>query len=55
MGKRKTEDDRNRCGDCANITPVMEPHHLLNIHGEPTLGTCPYWTGVSLCVAIVEK
>ena len=34
----------HRCGDCANVTPVLTPHHLLNIKGEPTLGTCPYWT-----------
>lgn len=34
----------HRCGDCANVTPVLAPHHLLNIKGEPTLGTCPYWT-----------
>lgn len=33
----------HRCGDCENVTPVLAPHHLLNIKGEPTLGTCPYW------------
>lgn len=41
----------HRCGDCANCTPVTAPHHLLNIHGEPTLGTCPNWTE-SRCVLL---
>ena len=27
------------CGECANVTPVMAPHHLLNVKGEPILGT----------------
>lgn len=31
------------CGDCANVTPVMEPEKL-SVKGEPILGTCPYWT-----------
>ena len=33
----------NRCGDCVNVTPVTR-FHTLDIHGNPTLGECPYWT-----------
>lgn len=48
---KKTAVEKHLCGDCANVTPVMEPHHLLDIHGNPTLGTCPYWTE-SRCVLL---
>ena len=41
---RKKEIILNRCGDCANVTPVTDKFHLLSIKGEPTVGTCPYWT-----------
>ena len=33
-----------RCGDCDNVTEVLEPKNLLSLEGKPTLGTCPYWT-----------
>lgn len=42
MGGKKKEVEMHRCGECANITPVTR-FHTLNIYGEPTLGTCPYW------------
>lgn len=50
----KTVVEKHRCGDCAHITPVTEPHHLLNIHGEPIIGTCPYWTA-SRCTLLSWK
>lgn len=53
MAKKK-EVILHRCGECANVTPVTTPHHLLNIHGEPTLGTCPWWTE-SRCVLLSWK
>ena len=54
MAYKKKELKLVRCGDCANVTPVLSPHHLLNIYGEPTLGTCPYWTE-SRCVLLSWK
>ena len=40
--KAKTKE-KHKCGDCANVTEVWEPHQLLSLEGKPTLGTCPYW------------
>lgn len=40
--KKQKEVELHRCGECANITPVTR-FHTLNVYGEPTLGTCPYW------------
>ena len=34
----------HRCGDCANVSPVLDKHNLLDLKGKPTLGICPYWT-----------
>ncbi len=42
------------CRECANCTEVWEPHNLLSLKGEPTLGTCPYWTQ-SRCVLLSQK
>lgn len=39
----KARNELHRCGDCANCTEVWEPHNLLSLKGEPTLGRCPYW------------
>lgn len=47
---RKKEVVLHRCSDCANVTPVTR-FHTLSIYGEPTLGTCPYWTE-SRCVLL---
>jgi len=41
MAKKPTT--LHRCGDCANVTPVTDKHHLLDLKGNPTMGTCPYW------------
>ena len=41
-----------RCGECEHCTPVKR-FHTLNIHGEPTLGTCPYWFS-SKCVLLSQ-
>ena len=41
---RKEKLESHRCGECANVTEVWEPHNLLSLEGKPTLGTCPYWT-----------
>ena len=41
--KKKQQPQLHRCGDCANVTEVTEPHQLLSLEGQPTLGTCPYW------------
>ncbi len=49
--KRRNTVEEHRCGECANVTPVMYPRHLLNVRGEPTLGTCPHWTE-SRCVLL---
>lgn len=46
----KNNKELHRCGDCEKVTPVTSPHHLLNIKGEPTLGTCPYWTESRCCL-----
>lgn len=56
MGKKRDNNNvvRHKCGDCVNVTPVMEPHHLLSIKGEPTLGTCPYWRE-SKCVLLSHR
>ena len=43
MAKRDTPQ-QHRCGDCNNVTEVWEPSNLLSLKGEPTLGTCPWWT-----------
>ena len=42
-----------RCGECEHCTPVKK-FHTLNINGEPTLGTCPYWMD-SRCVLLSQK
>lgn len=42
------------CRECANVTPVLSPHHLLSVKGEPTLGTCPFWTE-SRCILLNWK
>lgn len=41
--KKKQQPQLHKCGDCANVTEVWEPHQLLSLDGRPTLGTCPYW------------
>lgn len=52
MAKKKIENKvKHKCGDCANVTEVWEPHQLLSIEGKPTLGTCPYWKE-SRCVLL---
>lgn len=40
---RPQKKELHRCGDCANVTEVLEPSQLLSLEGKPTLGTCPYW------------
>lgn len=42
--KKSTTTQLHKCGDCANVTEVTEPHQLFSLEGKPTLGTCPYWT-----------
>lgn len=42
-----------RCGECEHCTPVTR-FHTLNVHGEPTIGTCPYWME-SKCVLLSQK
>ena len=46
--------EQHKCGDCANVTEVWEPHQLLSLEGKPTLGTCPYWT-MSRCTLLSWK
>ena len=43
MSKKK-EVSLHRCGDCANVTPVLDRFHLLDLRGNPIMGTCPFWT-----------
>lgn len=42
--EKQLTNELRKCGDCANVTEVWEPHQLLSLEGKPTLGTCPYWT-----------
>ena len=42
--KNIIKQELHKCGDCANVTEVWEPHQLLSLEGKPTLGTCHYWT-----------
>jgi len=48
---KTTTPTLHRCGDCAHCTPVTDVHRLLSIRGEPTMGTCPYWT-LSRCTLL---
>lgn len=54
MAKRIVDDERpkGRCGECEHCTPVRR-FHTLNLHGEPTLGTCPWWME-SKCVLLSQ-
>lgn len=52
--KNIIKQELHKCGDCANVTEVWEPHNLLSLEGKPTLGTCPYWT-LSRCTLLSWK
>jgi hypothetical protein len=43
MSYKKKQITLNRCGDFINCTPVTDKHHLLDLQGNSTMGTCPYW------------
>lgn len=55
-GQKRTAESKgkHKCGDCANVTEVLEPHQLLSLDGRPTLGTCPFWT-LSRCTLLSWK
>lgn len=44
MATKRDNGEQHRCGECANVTEVLQPRQLLSLDGKPTLGTCPYWT-----------
>lgn len=51
MAKSKVSRE-NVCGDCKHCTPYLA-FHTLNVKGQPTMGTCPYWTQ-SKCVLLSQ-
>ena len=50
MSKDKAGEPRMTCKHCKHCTPYME-FHTLSLKGQPTMGTCPYWT-TSKCVLL---
>ena len=51
--KKEKKLPDGRCGECSHCVPVTR-FHTLNVHGQPTLGECPYWT-LSRCVLLSQR